>query len=143
MLMRIGFFKEFFLRPSDYPWLPSIKDAITCNPPSDENRLVEYLSAGNYVASVMEALEDVLTGELFKESGGCSSLLTDGLWLWRQDLSHYVRRHHVRLPDEFILHIRSNLYLPPVLSEAELVALAVSEKSIHGPDWWVVAKVTG
>lgn len=33
--------------------------------------------------------------------------LTDGKWVWPQDLSHYVRDHNVRLPDEFVEYVRS------------------------------------
>lgn len=33
--------------------------------------------------------------------------LTDGVYVWPQDLSHYVRAHSVRLPTEFIEHVRA------------------------------------
>ena len=33
--------------------------------------------------------------------------LTDGVWVWPEGLSHYVEAHSVRLPDEFIDHMRS------------------------------------
>jgi hypothetical protein len=32
--------------------------------------------------------------------------LTDGSYLWPQGLAHYVRDHHVRLPAEFVAHVR-------------------------------------
>lgn len=37
-----------------------------------------------------------------------SSLLTDGEWVWPQGLSHYVGCHDVRLPEDFINHVRQN-----------------------------------
>ncbi|QDU50345.1 hypothetical protein [Gimesia panareensis] len=37
-----------------------------------------------------------------------SSDLTDGEWVWPQGLSHYIRRHDVRLPDFFVEHVRQN-----------------------------------
>lgn len=33
--------------------------------------------------------------------------LTDGVYVWPQDLSHYVRAHSVRLPQEFIAHLQA------------------------------------
>ena len=34
--------------------------------------------------------------------------MTDGVWLWPEGLYHYVEDHNVRLPKEFISHIRLN-----------------------------------
>jgi hypothetical protein len=36
-----------------------------------------------------------------------SSDLTDGTWLWPEGLAHYVRKHDVVLPEEFIAHVVS------------------------------------
>lgn len=38
--------------------------------------------------------------------GGCA--LTDGEWVWPDGLSHYVRDHHVRLPNEFLAAVARN-----------------------------------
>lgn len=32
--------------------------------------------------------------------------LTDGIYLWPQGLAHYVIEHNVRLPDQFVQHVR-------------------------------------
>jgi hypothetical protein len=32
--------------------------------------------------------------------------LTDGVYLWPQGLAHYVREHQVRLPSQFLDHVR-------------------------------------
>jgi hypothetical protein len=37
-----------------------------------------------------------------REMGGRE--LTDGAWVWPEDLGHYVRDHHIVLPDEFVRH---------------------------------------
>jgi hypothetical protein len=34
-----------------------------------------------------------------------SQCLTDGTYVWPQGLSHYVERHGVRLPQEFVNHV--------------------------------------
>jgi hypothetical protein len=32
--------------------------------------------------------------------------LTDGEWLWPDGLAHYLIAHQVRLPEEFVAHVR-------------------------------------
>jgi hypothetical protein len=39
--------------------------------------------------------------------------LSDGEWLWPEGLAHYVERHSVRLPDEFIQTMRSHSWQVP------------------------------
>ena len=39
--------------------------------------------------------------------------VTDGTWIWRDDLIHYVQCHSVRIPDSFYDHIRQKGYLIP------------------------------
>jgi hypothetical protein len=34
--------------------------------------------------------------------------LTDGTYIWPEGLFHYVAAHRVRLPREFVLHVREN-----------------------------------
>jgi hypothetical protein len=46
--------------------------------------------------------------------------LTDGEWLWRDDLAHYVERHHVRLPEDFLESVRANGYQIPEITETTL-----------------------
>ena len=35
-----------------------------------------------------------------------SRCLTDGTWSWPEGLAHYITVHDVRLPDEFVDHMR-------------------------------------
>jgi hypothetical protein len=85
----------------------------------------------------MEGGVDVLSGDSFYEGSGGSSLLTDGVWLWRYDLAHYVETHRLWVPLEFIDHAVLNGFQSPLLSEAELVALVDREQAARGADWWV------
>lgn len=38
---------------------------------------------------------------------------TDGVFIWPVGLAHYVEAHNVKLPDEFINHVKSNNYIVP------------------------------
>jgi hypothetical protein len=46
--------------------------------------------------------------------GSCD--FTDGHWIWPEGLSHYLRVHSVRLPEEFIQHAFSGV---PIVSASE------------------------
>ena len=35
---------------------------------------------------------------------GCTTL-TDGVWVWPEGLAHYLHRHNVKLPEDFVLHV--------------------------------------
>jgi hypothetical protein len=118
MLNLLGFFEEF--------GSPAHGDAASVSAVTlqaarrevaepDEERLVEYLDSGYLVLPLMEGCPDVLSGAVHRRSGGGSSHLTDGAWLWRQDLAYYVEQYHVELPSAFLEHVRSNKYTLPVV----------------------------
>lgn len=96
----------------------SIRDAVQPAGEPDEAELVAYLDAGHVLIDVMEGGPDVITGSPHRHSPGCSSLLTDGTWLWRLDFPHYVETHHVSLPDAFIEHVRGLTYRMPTITVA-------------------------
>ncbi|NEA39870.1 hypothetical protein G3I42_11405 [Streptomyces sp. SID11385] len=52
-----------------------------------------------------------------------ASLLTDGTWVWRLDLAHYVAHAHVRLPADFLSAVRARAYVPPEVDADRLTAL--------------------
>jgi len=47
---------------------------------------------------------------MFSES---KSILTDGIWLWTSDLSHYIEKHDLWLPEHFLFLIRKRNYQCP------------------------------
>ncbi|MEV6508496.1 hypothetical protein AB0M61_20590 [Streptomyces sp. NPDC051642] len=117
MLGLLGFYDEF----DDRSGRPngSIHDAVRPVGEPDEADLVAYLDAGHVLIDVMEAGHDVITGDAHRNSPGCSSLVTDGTWLWRQDFPHYLETHHVSLPEAFVEHVRGLNYRMPTITVAE------------------------
>ncbi|WP_328514035.1 hypothetical protein OHB25_50450 [Streptomyces mirabilis] len=97
----------------------SIRDAVQPVGEPDEAELVAYLDAGRVLIDVMEAGRDVITGSSHRHSSGCSSLVTDGTWLWRRDFPHYVETHHVSVPGAFIEHVRSLNHQAPTITVAQ------------------------
>jgi hypothetical protein len=73
----------------------------------DRSRVVEYLSEASALAHS--------GGYSYCRFGcgltGCAER-SDGVWLWPEGLAHYVQHHDVRLPDEFLSHIRNRGYCP-------------------------------
>ena len=116
MLGLLGFYDEL----DDRPGQPngSVRDAVRPVGEPDERELVAYLDAGHVLLDVMEAGPDVITGSVHRHSAGCSSLLSDGSWLWRLDFPHYVETHHVALPDAFLDHVRGLHYRMPAITVA-------------------------
>ncbi|MEU7031049.1 hypothetical protein AB0A60_30720 [Streptomyces sp. NPDC046275] len=117
MLGLLGFYDEFDNRAGG-PNGP-IHDAVRPVGEPDEADLVAYLDSGHVLIDVMEAGHDIITGSPHRHSLGCSSLVTDGAWLWRQDLPHYVETHHVLLPEAFTRHVRGLNYRMPALITAQ------------------------
>ena len=133
MLRRVGFSREFY---PGHPSLPSLREQRSTRRTRSEARIVAYLRGGHMLAAIMEGMTDVLDGTPFDEGSGCSSLLTDGVWVWRRDLAHYVERYHVPLPDEFVRHLVEAGFEVPDLSPQALDALAAADEQALGVDWW-------
>jgi hypothetical protein len=120
MLGLLGFYDEF----AEEPGQPngSVRNAVQLVGEPDEADLVAYLDAGHVLIDVMESGPDVITGTSHRHSRGCSSPVTDGTWLWRRDLPHYVETHHVLLPGAFLEHVRQLSYRMPALISAQFAA---------------------
>ena len=113
----LGFYDEMHHSPGQPNG--SLQEAVQPVGETDEADLVAYLDAGHFLIDVMEGGRDVITGSAHRHSLGCSSLVTDGTWLWRQDFPHYLETHHVLLPGEFTEHARGLNYQVPALITTE------------------------
>lgn len=121
MVSRVGFYAELGPgKPGLYHG--SIRDAIADEPCSDELELISYLEQGVPLIDIMEAGQDVVSHDGY--IAGCSSVLSDGEWIWRLDLPYYLSRYHLRLDPEFLEHVRGVKYEVPVLSQDETISLA-------------------
>lgn len=78
----------------------------------------ELVGEDSRLAVVADYLDRGLTYEQYRGISWCrfscgdehmgSRDLTDGAWVWPEGLSHYLRVHSVRLPEEFIHHALSH-----------------------------------
>jgi hypothetical protein len=82
--------------------------------------------------AVADYLRDADVYEIYRGTSWCRFVckhemgnreLTDGFWVWPEDLGHYVRDHCVMLPSEFVQHIRANIPRipapPPALQQVD------------------------
>ncbi|MGV9338471.1 hypothetical protein [Streptomyces sp. NPDC003688] len=123
MIRQAGFYRELHGAGDASAPTPSLRRAVAeargRDREVDEDRIVAYLRSGTEIFSAMGAERDLITDDEWITGAG--SLVTDGTWLWPVELAHYVRRHHVPLPPEFLAHIRSNAHTsPPVAPEHAL-----------------------
>lgn len=112
MLHGIGFFIES-LRDTQFP---APQELVV-----DDARLptvADYLDRGCVHKRYRGYSWCRVCGDCAKHMG--SAELTDGVWLWPEGLSHYVRHHSVGLPEPFITHALAS---PPLMhAPADAVA---------------------
>ncbi len=117
-LRSYGFFRDL---PFGEAGEPSLMEAIGSTPVADERRIVDYLRSGLQYALVPGVTVDVLAPD--RPALGPLRYITDGEWLWRSDLAHYVERYHCRVVDEFVEHMKAQNWLPPTEAEMNLAEL--------------------
>lgn len=96
MLHGIGFFIES-LRDSRFP---APQELVVADPRLPA--VAEYLDRGRVHEQYRGISWCRVCGDHSAHMG--SADLTDGVWLWPEGLSHYVRHHSVVLPESFITH---------------------------------------
>jgi hypothetical protein len=62
----------------------------------------------------------VFTGHEFD---GPLSCRTDGVWVWWDDLSHYLKEHHLVIPGEMLHNIQANDYETPSVTLEQILRL--------------------
>ena len=70
----------------------------------------KYLEDGVDVVDAMEATQDPYDKKIYIPGG--SSLKSDGYWVWRKDLSYFVKMYRISLPQDFIEHVLSKKRIP-------------------------------
>ncbi|MER6756657.1 hypothetical protein ABT235_21035 [Micromonospora echinofusca] len=113
----VGFFRELGPNPVEV-YAESIQDHLGHAPLPDAALVIQYLRDGHDLIDVMGAESDVLGSERLIIGG--ASVMTDGTWLWREDLRFYVAIYHVCLPENFLASVRANNYRVPALQIEEL-----------------------
>ncbi|TQF04182.1 hypothetical protein E6W39_20545 [Kitasatospora acidiphila] len=122
-----GHYREFW-SPGGQAALGSIAEFTRRGPAGSEEELVTYLGAGHRLRSFMGVVGDVLGSD--QRLLGGEDIRTDGEWVWRDDLSSYLRTYHVELPAEFVEHARSVGFTVPAVPRHRLVESADSVRAL-------------
>ena len=108
-LKTVGVYREMYSGRHDE--LPSIFESYGDHVIEDRQRVLDYLDAAPGVFDVLDVLTDVINNT--DQILSASSLVSDGTWIWRVDSAHYLRRHDLDIPDDFLRHVRDRNYQPP------------------------------
>lgn len=119
----IGEFREL-----GFPHAPSMADAVEQLAEDVRATVERYIRNGLMVAAVPGSSPDVLDGEIHLVS---PSLLTDGTYLWREDLAHYVNKYGIALPEPFISHAVAALRRPTGLTPDQQQAVGELLRRMH------------
>jgi hypothetical protein len=112
------------------PWLPDPARFIDASwATAERQRVVAYLSQGRLFRSWMGFSWCRFRCDIFLGAMGNGDL-TDGTYCWPERLTHYISKHHLRLPTTIVQHILAQPTFP--VEQARQV-LPTCEVSLN---WW-------
>jgi hypothetical protein len=120
MLKLIGYWKE----PDSPPEWPDPRYFVDEDWGKDSRgAIVDYLRSGVVVHEFL-GCSTCRFGACVPDELMGNRELSDGAWLWPEGLAHYVERHHVKLPDEYLEHMRQGQFQVPQHLDPQLLASA-------------------
>lgn len=97
----LGHYQEIY-NNSNYP---SIKSDIN-KPTAYTKKIVDYMKKCKVSSDSPSIVTDVFTGKPINVTLSC---MNDGQYAWRSDLIYYIENYNLRLPDDFINHVLSQI----------------------------------
>jgi hypothetical protein len=110
-----------------------LSDLVSESVQPHEDEVIAYLQSGIIFITCFGFVGDVLNPDSDFEVA--PHLLTDGSWLWYNDLYYYVKNYHVRLPSEFVNHMKSKEWkISPEEIDLEAIEKEYDESGVT-PYW--------
>lgn len=129
----IGVFRE--LEPGGNQSMQSIHEVVGILNDNLAKLILDYLSSGITVFDVMGVTIDPID-KTTCISGG-PGLVTDGEWIWREDLKYFVEKYNVGLPQDFLNHVSREILVRKdasiIVSRVENIVAAYN--SAVGSGW--------
>lgn len=104
------------IHPSDintttiqFPDPRKLVDVSWC--PDSRDQIINYLKNAIVYCTEMDYAYNRFTN-LRDEDMGCREL-TDGIWMWPEGLYVYVEKYKIKLPEEFVSHMKANDFVVP------------------------------
>ncbi|MEU0985674.1 hypothetical protein [Streptomyces sp. NPDC005953] len=119
----VGFFKEMVAGESSF-YRESVSIAVDGTTIYSPDDVIGYLDSGYPIIDVMEGTVDIIGG-IFRVPGG-SSVLSDGEFVWRMDLTSYVRHHKISLPMDFLEIMTKNNFTVPRVTQDDLIEISTT-----------------
>jgi|SRR5215469_7062603 len=123
-LIRIEY-RELSANSAGSQSLPSLRDVASAQPQENEEDIARYLETAPAYSGlgkiVGDALDPSANAVLFP------GRRTDGLYIWPSELAYYVRKYHIRLPQDLIERMASLNWRPPADDAIDW------EKILHRP----------
>ena len=119
-LRAVGFYREMEIATGGEP---SIHRDVGTIDPAIKPRALSYLRAGAVLLAYFTLSEDVL--DEGRAVLGPLEIRTDGEWVWRSDLAHYVERYDLGLQPEFVEHMASRSWQPPAAESIDVETVTV------------------
>lgn len=99
----------FWIDKKERNGLPDPRRCVDPEWKEDRERIACYLRSGVIAAQYIGYSYCRFECGIPEDQMGDADL-SDGAWVWPQGLAHYVERHQVALPPEFIAHVKANRY---------------------------------
>jgi hypothetical protein len=103
----------------------SLKDHLSPEPQDHEEDIARYLESAPAYSGVGTIVGDVLNPNnrvvLFPGEN------TDGVYIWPAELAYYVRKYHLRLPNELVERMASLNWQPPIEQEIDWEGLYMAD----------------
>ena len=107
-LTTVGYFKEM---PQGKSTDPSIHQLVNRGDTKLIEKICAYLDAGVTVIVCPGVTRDIINETA--GPAGTGSACTDGVWLWPDDLSYYVRKYNISIPEAFLETMKGNNWENP------------------------------
>jgi hypothetical protein len=107
-LKEIGFFREL---PYGNKYGPCIYDYLSNETCDNEKSIINYINSGKVFIVSPGVVYDVFDQSKIIDGG--PYLLTDGEFVWLKELVYYIKEYHIKLPDEFVIHMKNNNWIMP------------------------------
>ena len=96
----------------------SIHDIINLADPELIPQICEYLDSGIPLIVSPGCSEDVFDSTIHIPAG--DNAYTDGFWIWPGDLSYYVSKYRLQIPDDFLQTMIRNNWTVPITEDCSL-----------------------
>ena len=114
-LKRFGFFDSVSLEQRKAQLVQLIGE----NEHAQKASVLRYLRGGEQLMLVAGIVRDPLDPN--RPIIGSPHILTDGTWAWSADVTYYVEKYNLRLPEEFLESMKANGWRVPKVADIRLL----------------------